>query len=154
MAFSNTAARPTACNSAAGVWRNDSGTSFQLEVSSLTCDGVSSAPDFLYTASLGYVRDGASLTISGEGHEYRYQGLAAIGAAGADCLFAWAEAHYPALFAAGGASLSAGEYYFRAYAHAVYLGISSRNNHVYFLSAAQLGDVGAAAEWLAPAGCE
>lgn len=153
--FTNTAARNTACSGASGVWSNDTGSSFKLQVTSLTCDGTTSPPDFPYVASVDYERNGNSLTVRGEGMQYLYQGLVAVGATKSDCLFNWAESHYPALFSSvGGRSQTAGEYYFRQYGHEVYLGISSRNNHVYYLSGGQLGDAGNATDWLALAGCQ
>jgi hypothetical protein len=151
--FSNTSARDTSCNSASGVWSNDTGTAFQLQVTLMTCDGVSTTPDFLYTAAVTYVRDDTSLVIRGEGMEYRYQGSAV--SSQPDCLFSWAESNYPSLFASqGNASQTAGEYYYRQYANDVYLGLSSRNSHIYYLAGGQLSDVGTASEWYARAGCQ
>lgn len=72
-----------------------------------------------------------------------------------DCLFDWAEAAYPAMFApAGAASQQQAPYYYRHYpATNNYLGVSSSDNHVYYLDPDQLLDMGAKADWLTSAGC-
>jgi len=76
-------------------------------------------------------------------------------ATGADCLFNWAEAHHPGLFAPAATSQTFAPYYFRYYSVTnAYLGISSVDGHVYYMGA-QGGpqDVGAQAGWLVVAGC-
>jgi len=76
-------------------------------------------------------------------------------ATGADCLFNWAEAHHPGLFAPAASSQTFAPYYFRYYsATNAYLGISSADGHVYYM-AGQSGpqDVGPQAGWLVATGC-
>lgn len=74
-----------------------------------------------------------------------------------DCLFAWAEKNYPALFApAGVATAVAGVYTYRHYpASNSYLGVSSADNHVYYQGVdGQLQDEGLLSKWLPLAGCQ
>jgi hypothetical protein len=72
----------------------------------------------------------------------------------ADCLFNWAERNYPSLFSPAAASLTLGPYYYRYYSGTnIYLGVST-DNHVYFLDAGGLDDVGAQSGWFATAGCQ
>jgi hypothetical protein len=73
-----------------------------------------------------------------------------------NCLFNWAEANYPSLFApAGGASLVYLGYYYRYYAATrSYVGVSGLDNNVYYIGPdGALRNVGALAGWLATAGC-
>ena len=76
-------------------------------------------------------------------------------ATGADCLFNWAEANYPGLFAPAAASQTFAPYYFRHYAATnTYLGISSVDGHVYYMLAnGGPQDAGAQAGWFTTAGC-
>jgi len=74
----------------------------------------------------------------------------------ADCLINWAEDSYPADFVPRrSASLTAVPYYYRRYTGSnVYLGVSSADNHAYFVDAGGgLHDLGLAATWSAKAGC-
>jgi len=74
-----------------------------------------------------------------------------------DCLFAWAEQNYPALFApAGVATAVAGVYTYRHYpASNSYLGVSSVDSHVYYQGVdGQLQDAGLLSKWLPLAGCQ
>jgi len=79
------------------------------------------------------------------------------GPAGAmECLFDWAEAHYPSLFSPPGASTKfASPYTYRYYSNTnSYLGVSSANDHVNYLSPHNgLLDVGDLSGWLTKAGC-
>jgi len=74
----------------------------------------------------------------------------------ADCLFNWAEINYSSLFSpAGSISETSDPYYYRYYsATNSYLGTSSTDNHVYYLDAGGLQDVGPLSGWLATAGCQ
>lgn len=74
-----------------------------------------------------------------------------------DCLFNWAELHYPSYFAPSGpASHSDGPYYWRAYAGTnAYLAVSS--GKLYYLgpeSANTVVDLGATSTWYATASCQ
>ena len=76
-----------------------------------------------------------------------------------DCLFRWAERAYPNLFApAGATSVTYAPYYYRHYMQTdSYVGVSSADNHVYYigsLSNQSLMDVGALSAWLASADCQ
>ncbi len=73
----------------------------------------------------------------------------------ADCLFNWAESHYSAFFApAGAASLTAAPYYFRYYSSTnTYLGISSTDNHVYYVGGGGVQDLGPKSALFGAAGC-
>lgn len=74
----------------------------------------------------------------------------------ADCLFNWGEDHYPAaLSPARAASQALAPYYYRRYDGSnSYLGVSSTDNHLYYLDArGTLTDMGLAATWSAQAGC-
>lgn len=76
----------------------------------------------------------------------------------ADCLFNWAESTYASAFAPRGSlSLSAAPYHYRRYAQTnSYLGVSSSDNHVYYLgplSAFSVQDMGGALTWSAKAKC-
>lgn len=73
-----------------------------------------------------------------------------------DCLFNWAEIYYPQLFSpAGYASQASPPYYYRYYLKTnAYLGVSSADNHVYYLPpGGNLLDAGQLSTWLATAGC-
>jgi|GEM_PF-1385252 len=74
----------------------------------------------------------------------------------ADCLFNWGEDHYPAaLSPSRAASQALAPYYYRRYDGSnSYLGVSSTDNHLYYLDASgTLTDLGLAATWSAQAGC-
>lgn len=75
-----------------------------------------------------------------------------------DCLFDWAQRAYPAtFFPAQTSSIALAPYYFRAYpASSTYLGISSDNDHLYYvgpLSGHRLFDLGPAPVWTDKASC-
>jgi uncharacterized protein YkwD len=73
----------------------------------------------------------------------------------ADCLFDWAQGHYGALFAPAAPSQVLDVYYYRHYTGTrAYLGISSVNDHVYYLpEGGSLLDAGSKSDWFAKAGC-
>lgn len=73
----------------------------------------------------------------------------------ADCFFNWAERNYPSLlFPANAISQTLNPYYYRYYSGSnAYLGISSADNHVYYLGSAGLLDVGPQQAWLGTSGC-
>ncbi|MEI7869884.1 MAG: hypothetical protein WCI11_18510 [Candidatus Methylumidiphilus sp.] len=73
-----------------------------------------------------------------------------------DCLFNWAEKNYSQLFyPAGVGSQTSSPYYYRYYQKTnSYLGISSADNHVYYLGPdGVLQDVGELSNWLSTSGC-
>ncbi len=74
-----------------------------------------------------------------------------------ECLFNWAEKNYSALFTPSGSSTMVGSNYsYRYYpASNAYLGVSSVDNHVYYLgSDGNLQDEGLLSNWLPKAGCQ
>jgi photosystem II stability/assembly factor-like uncharacterized protein len=74
-----------------------------------------------------------------------------------ECLFNWAEKTYPALFAPAGSPTAAWTVYtYRHYpATNSYLGVSSIDNHVYFMGTdGYLQDEGPLSDWLHQAGCQ
>jgi imidazolonepropionase-like amidohydrolase len=74
-----------------------------------------------------------------------------------ECLFTWAEGSYPHLFApAGSFTEVSGVYNYRYYpATNAYVGVSSADNHVYYMGAdATLTNVGLLSDWLPKAGCQ
>ena len=74
-----------------------------------------------------------------------------------ECLFNWAEINYPTLFVpAGSPTLVSSGYTYRYYsATQAYLGVSSVDNHVYYLGPdGNLQDVGPLSDWLSKAGCQ
>lgn len=74
-----------------------------------------------------------------------------------DCLLNWAERSYTQLFApAGQATQKWSVYSYRYYAQThAYLGISSVDNHVYYLGLdGIMSDVGSVAHWAPIAGCQ
>lgn len=75
-----------------------------------------------------------------------------------NCLFEWAEANYPTLFApSGNSSRTLAPYTYRYYAQTnAYLGASSSDNHVYYIGSASGGlvDVGTLSGLMAAAGCK
>ncbi len=82
----------------------------------------------------------------------------AVTTAQADCLLAWGEAAYPTLLApAGAASRTLAPYYYRYYAATgTYVGISSADQHLYYLPSTQATvpiDLGAAMDWVIQAKC-
>lgn len=73
-----------------------------------------------------------------------------------NCLFNWGEDNYPTLLSPSRSiSITAEPYYYRHYAKTnVYIGISTIDNHLYFLdSAGDLADIGLAATWSTESGC-
>ena len=73
-----------------------------------------------------------------------------------ECLFNWAEGAYPGLFQpAGSVTQSQAPYTYRYYKAAnAYVGVSSDDNHVYYLgSNGVVQDMGALPTWLKKAGC-
>lgn len=72
-----------------------------------------------------------------------------------DCLFNWAESNYPSLFAPASTTVISGIYTYRYYsATKDYLGVSSADNHVYYLgSNGVLQDEGPTSYWFPQAGC-
>lgn len=77
--------------------------------------------------------------------------------AASDCLFNWAEKNYSGLFSpAGATSQTYSSYYYRYYPKTnAYLGVSSADDHLYYLSAAdgKLLDVGSLAGWVFTSNC-
>ena len=74
-----------------------------------------------------------------------------------ECLFNWAETNYPGLFSpSGGSTLASPPYSYRYYKSTnAYLGVSSDNNHVYYLGPdGVLRDEGALSGWLITANCQ
>ncbi len=74
-----------------------------------------------------------------------------------DCLFNWAEKNYPTLFAPSGSSTAVwSTFSYRHYsATNTYLGVSSSDNHVYYMGPdGILQDEGPLADWLPKAGCQ
>jgi M6 family metalloprotease-like protein len=75
----------------------------------------------------------------------------------ADCLFNWAEKNYPNLFApAGSSTVVSNPYNYRYYSESnAYLGVSSVNNHVYYMGPdGHLQDAGPLSDWLSKSGCQ
>ena len=73
-----------------------------------------------------------------------------------DCLLNWAERNYSELFSpAGATSQTSAPYYYRYYQNTnAYLGISSADNHVYYLDPkGNMQDVGLLSTWLPAVGC-
>ncbi len=72
-----------------------------------------------------------------------------------DCLFNWAERQYAALFASTAPTLSSPPYRYRYYAKTgVYLGISTTDDHVYYMQGGSLNNAGPASIWYGTAGCQ
>ena len=71
------------------------------------------------------------------------------------CLFDWAERHYPDLFSPASANQFSDPYTYRYYQNTQsYVGVSSLDNHVYYLNpAGVLSDVGELSGWLTTSGC-
>lgn len=73
---------------------------------------------------------------------------------GTECLFNWAERIAPALFNPPASSLTAAPYTYRYYSGTqAYLGVSSADNHLLYISGNQLMDLGHQSTWLTQAGC-
>lgn len=74
--------------------------------------------------------------------------------ANVECLFSWAERTYPQLLSPASTSQILLPYYYRYYSGTnVYAGTSSADNHVHFLDAAGMQDLGPLTNWLSTAGC-
>lgn len=73
-----------------------------------------------------------------------------------NCLMNWAEATYPSLFSPAASTQTLAPYTYRYYKNPnAYLGISSADNHVYYLGAdGVLKDAGDLAGWLTKANCQ
>jgi len=76
----------------------------------------------------------------------------------AQCLFDWAERNYAGFLQGASPAVQAGEYFYRYYAQShAYLGLSGRDNHLYYLGPAfnnLITDLGPAGDWIARAGCQ
>jgi hypothetical protein len=86
----------------------------------------------------------------------RFEGAQVAVLPAADCLFNWAEKNYPQLFSpATPTSQAISTYYYRYYKDSkAYVGISTANNHVYYLGEkGPLEDAGDLTGWLAKASC-
>jgi len=73
-----------------------------------------------------------------------------------ECLFGWAEGHYPGLFVPSASpTVVAGVYTYRYYpASNTYLGVSSADKHVYYIGPdGKQQDQGLLSDWLTQAGC-
>ena len=73
-----------------------------------------------------------------------------------DCLFNWSEIDYPTLFIpAGAVSQAVAPLYYRSYpTTGTYLGISSKDNHVWFMGTDNImQDLGNSSAWYTVAGC-
>jgi hypothetical protein len=78
----------------------------------------------------------------------------ALGTQSHDCLFNWAEKNYNGYFAPTAIPQFYGAYYYRFYsAINSYLGVSSEDNHLYFLSDGVLHDEGLASSWYTATSC-
>ncbi len=98
-----------------------------------------------------------TLTCAGPGGTVSAAATVTVGLDAVACLFDWGEQHYPALFAPSGASLQAWSVYtYRHYAGTnAYLGVSSADDHVYYLGPdGHLQHEGALSHWLPVAGCQ
>ena len=72
-----------------------------------------------------------------------------------DCVMDWGERNYPTLFAPIASSKTSFPYYYRFYsATNTYLGFSAADDHLYYLGANGLIDVGHKTQWLATSGCQ
>lgn len=73
----------------------------------------------------------------------------------ADCLFSWAERNHAGLFApAGAVSATSGPYYYRFYpGTGFYLGVSTADANVYYLTGGRLFNAGPLSAWRVTAGC-
>ena len=74
-----------------------------------------------------------------------------------ECFLTWAEGKYPDLFAPSGAATEVSSFYsYRYYAKTeIYLGVSSTDNHVYYMkSDGALQDEGPLSNWLPASGCQ
>lgn len=86
----------------------------------------------------------------------RFEGSQVTVLASSDCLFNWAEKNFQQLFSPSGTtSQTLSTYYYRYYKNTnSYVGISSANNHVYYVGPnGNLQDVGNLSNWLTTAGC-
>ena len=98
-----------------------------------------------------------TLTCSGPGGTSSAAATVTVSLDAVACLFNWGEKNYPALFAPAGASMQAWSVYtYRHYAGTnAYLGVSSADDHVYYLGPdGHMQDEGALSHWLPVAGCQ
>jgi len=127
----------------------DGGGSWQQDNSGLTVGYIHALaidpynPAILYAGSLGGV--------------FHFSGVNPTPDASANCLFNWAEGHYSNLFAPSGSQMA----FWRSYAYRyysatnAYVGISSADNHAYYLGPdGNMQDEGPASYWLNLAGCQ
>ncbi|MDK2124071.1 NHL repeat-containing protein [Parachitinimonas caeni] len=117
-------------------------------------DGIGSTARF-YNPKDVYADSSGTLYVADRGNHTIRKGRSLTAAnVSADCLFDWAEKNYASLLAPTGVSASLDPYYYRAYADTQsYLGVSSKDRHVYFLNAAGLLDLGEESTWYGKAGC-
>lgn len=98
-----------------------------------------------------------TLTCTGNGGTVSKSVTVQVTESSADCLFNWAETNYSNLFSPSGAvSQFSSPYTYRYYsATNTYLGVSSADDHVYYLGAdGVLQDVDSLSYWLPIAGCQ
>lgn len=124
--------------------------------STYTDSGLSPSTDYTYTVSACDAAGNCSAGSPGLGVRTTTAVTNVLSSTEADCLFAWGEDHYPeALSPARPPSQTYTPYYYRRYAASnSYLGVSSADNHLYYVDATgTFKDLGLAATWSAQAGC-
>lgn len=126
----------------------------QINTIPLTTNGLPMTQDF----DLGiYIKgDSKSTAVYSAKLEISYEGETLDSIDPKECLLNWAEVNYPSLFSPAAITQSSTLYTYRYYEKTnVYLGISTADNHVYYLGVDRiLKDVGDLASWLKTAKCE
>lgn len=117
-------------------------------------NGVGSAARFFNPKDVAAGADGRLLIVDRGNRSLRWVQALSQGSTAIECLFDWGERSHPTLLQPPALSQDLTPYRYRAYAEALYVGVSSADRQVYLLQQGQLAALGALSIFLAQAGCQ
>ncbi len=117
-------------------------------------DGVGSAARFFNPKDVATGAAGRLLIVDRGNRSLRWAQALSQGTTAIECLLDWGERSYPTLLLPPALSQDLAPYRYRAYANALYVGVSSTDQQVYLLQQGQLAPLGALSGFLAQAGCQ
>ncbi|MBH9577008.1 hypothetical protein [Inhella proteolytica] len=117
-------------------------------------DGVGSAARFFNPKDVAAGADGRLLIVDRGNRSLRWAQALATGTTAIECLLDWGERSYPTLLQPPALSQDLAPYRYRAYAGALYVGVSAADQQVYLLQQGQLQGLGSLSGFLAQAGCQ
>lgn len=117
-------------------------------------DGVGSAARFFNPKDVATGTAGRLLIVDRGNRSLRWAQALSQGTTAIECLLDWGERSYPTLLQPPALSQDLAPYRYRAYANALYVGVSATDRQVYLLQQGQLQPLGALSGFLAQAGCQ